>query len=102
MAKELYARFETPSVGSVGVENFERLEAQHLLEKGELYLVLFVEKKAKTTGVYLNISGIRGMALNAKAFSFFTRESESGALIPHNIDTDPDYEYKGDDYYLDR
>ena len=98
----LYARFENPGVSSVGGEDFEKLVEQHLLEQGMLYLVLFVERKAKTTGIYLNIAGMRGLALNSEAFSFFRKDKESDALVKVDTSTDPDFEYAGDEYYFDR
>ncbi len=100
MASELYACFVNSDVNSVYGENFASLEGKQILTKGEIYEVLYVDRSSSATGVYLNISGMRGMELNSQAFEFFTKDPETGVLVEHDIYTDPVYANKSDsDFY---
>ena len=97
MAGELYARYLDSSVKPVGIENYGKLEETGYLKKGEYYLVLYVDKLNDDLVVYLNVSGVRGLALNSTAFSFFTKENEN--FVPHDIYSDPEYNKEYDSKY---
>ena len=68
-------------------EILHRLEEEHQLQVGELYVVSNVDMSKSIT--YVNLQGVGASNLNSIMFKFFTMEK--GSLQEHDIYSDPTY-----------